>query len=241
METVKSASTFTTVLFILLVLVVVRLTVFAMQRTGRGNRTGLVVSAVFVALYLVVPGALAGAGLLNRYDPMPAPVFLILIVLTALNVAFVFSSFGTRLIEWAGLTALVSFQVFRVPVELLLHRLHVEGVIPVQMTYAGRNFDILTGITAVLVGFWLARGRPPRSLILAWNVLGLALLVNIVAIAVLSTPVAFRRFTDGLPNLLPGTFPFVWLPTILVQAALFSHLAVFRSLARGTSRPQSAA
>ena len=65
---------------------------------------------------------------------------------------------------------------------------------------------------------------------IAWNVLGLVLLANIVITAVLSTPVPFRRFLDQPPHTLPSTFPFVWLPSFLVQVALGSHLLVFRQL-----------
>jgi hypothetical protein len=43
-------------------------------------------------------------------------------------------------------------------------------------------------------------------------------------------PVPFRQFMNEPANLLPSTFPFVWLPTFLVQAALFGHLLVFRAL-----------
>jgi hypothetical protein len=67
--------------------------------------------------------------------------------------------------------------------------------------------------------------------VLGWNVLGLALLANIVAIAVLSTP-TLHRFPEGPPNVLPSTFPWVWLPSFLVQVALGSHLLVFRRLRR---------
>lgn len=64
------------------------------------------------------------------------------------------------------------------------------------------------------------------------NLLGLGLLANIVAIAVLSTPVPFRAFMNEPANRLPSMFPYVWLPTFLVQAALFGHLLVFRALRR---------
>ncbi len=64
----------------------------------------------------------------------------------------------------------------------------------------------------------------------AWNLLGLALLINIVTIAVLSTPVPFRRFLEDPPNRLPSLFPYVWLPTFLVQVALAGHVLVFRRL-----------
>ena len=73
--------------------------------------------------------------------------------------------------------------------------------------------------------------RVPRAVVLGWNVLGLALLANIVVIAVLVTP-ALHRFPEGPPNLLPSTFPWVWLPSFLVQVALGSHLLVFRRLRR---------
>jgi hypothetical protein len=61
----------------------------------------------------------------------------------------------------------------------------------------------------------------------------------IVSIAALATPVPFRQFSDGPPNLLPSTFPYVWLPSLLVQVALASHLIVFRQLRAGTARGAS--
>jgi membrane protease YdiL (CAAX protease family) len=66
--------------------------------------------------------------------------------------------------------------------------------------------------------------------VLGWNILGLVLLANIVGVAALSTPVPFRVFTEGPPNLLPSTLPWIWLPSFLVQVALGSHLVVFRML-----------
>jgi hypothetical protein len=129
------------------------------------------------------------------------------------------------------LAAIVLLQSFRIPVEWVLHRLAQEGAVPVAMTWAGRNFDIVTGVTALLLGLALARGRRiPRAVVLGWNILGLALLANIVVVAVRATP-GFRAF-PGPPNLLPGTFPYVWLPSFLVEVALGSHLLVFRRLRR---------
>jgi hypothetical protein len=41
-----------------------------------------------------------------------------------------------------------------------------------------------------------------------------------------------HRFPGQPPNLLPSAFPWVWLPSFLVQVALGSHLLVFRRLRR---------
>ena len=86
------------------------------------------------------------------------------------------------------MAGLVGYQVFRVPLEWVLHELYSEGVIPVQMTYAGRNFDVVTGVLAAALGLWLWAGHRTVWLVVAWNIMGLALLVNIVTIAILSTP-----------------------------------------------------
>ena len=110
-----------------------------------------------------------------------------------------------------------------------MHRAYVEGVMPVQMSYEGRNFDVVTGVTAGVLGLWLAFARAPRWIVAAWNLLGVALLVNIVVIAVVSTP-RFRWFGDDRLNTFVTYPPFVWLPAVLVMAALIGHILVGRRL-----------
>jgi hypothetical protein len=225
-----TASTSSAVLFSLLVLVVAGAVAVGLLRA----RVGVVATLAILLAYLAVPSALARLGMLNRYAPLPAPPLLLILGLTLLTVAIVSSLLGARLAVGVALGAVVALQGFRIAVELILHRLYLEGVVPIQMTYSGRNFDLITGVTGLLLGIWLLSGRlVPRSIVLGWNLLGLALLVNIVMIAVLSTPVSFRVFTEGPPNLLPSTFPYIWLPSFLVQVALGSHLLIFRQLRAG--------
>ena len=104
---------------------------------------------------------------------------------------------------------------FRFPLELLMHRAYVEGLMPVQMSYSGQNYDIVSGITAGALALWLGRGRAPRGVVATWNVLGFLLLVNIVTVAVVSTP----RF-DGLAR----------------KAEHVRDLSTIRLVARGAGR-----
>lgn len=230
-------------LFVAIVVLLAAFFALALRRTqptsaAPGERAGAVgVLAVALAVSLLIPGVLAVGGLLDRYAPLPAPALLVVLLVSIGTAWLAFSGVGSRLATGLPLAALVGYQTFRVPVEWLLHRLYLEGVIPVEMTYAGRNFDIVTGLTAGALALYLASGRSARGLVLVWNCLGLALLANIVAVAVLATPVPFRYFVEGPANRLPSTFPYVWLPTFLVQAALLGHLLVFRALARASSRP----
>lgn len=212
------------------------------------GRPGIPVAArrwqfpVILVFGLVLPGWLAWTGQLNSYTP-PPPVLLLVAGITAGTVLLARSATGKALADTLPLQWLVGFQGFRILVEYCLHRLSLEGLVPPVMTWSGRNLDVITGLLALPLAWLLAKGRCERRWLLMWNWLGLALLANIVVVAVLATPVPFRLFTDQPVNRLPHTFPFVWLPTVLVQAALLGHLLVFRALKRldTAASPETAA
>jgi hypothetical protein len=143
-------------------------------------------------------------------------------------VVLALSRAGAALVRELPVAWRVGLQGFRVAVELVLARLHHEGVVPVQMMFEGANFDILTGLSALALAAYGWRRPIPRALLVGWNVVGTLLLSVIVVIAVLSMPTPFRAFHDGPANAVVADFPFVWLPTVLVPAALFGHVVVFR-------------
>lgn len=188
--------------------------------------TGLGVSA-----WLLFTAGAAASGALRRFDAVPPPFGLLVLAVVVLGILLPCSALGTRLIRGLPLAALVGYQVFRFPLELLMHRAYVEGLMPVQMSYSGRNFDILTGISAGLLALALLWLPVPRWVIQVWNVVGFALLVNIVTVAVLSTP-TFGWFGPDRLNVFVFYPPFVWLPADMVLAALMGHVLVWRALRR---------
>lgn len=115
----------------------------------------------------------------------------------------------------------------RLPVEVVLWSLYQYHAVPRSMTFEGRNWDVLFGLSSLPL-YWLAfRGpRASRRLLLSWNVLGLALLLNIVADAVLSAPTPLQRFAFEQPNVAILYFPFTWLPAVIVPLVLLAHVAV---------------
>lgn len=193
-------------------------------RRRRTVRIGVAVLAWLLLTWLV-----AASGVLRRFDLFPPPFAALPLAVTALSIAVACSSLGTRLVRGLPLWVLVGSQAFRFPLELLMHETHVAGVMPVQMSYSGQNWDIVTGITAGLLAWWLARGHVPRWVVLGWNVLGFALLLNIVTVAIVSTPI-FRWFGDDRLNTFITFPPFVWLPAVLVPAALIGHILVWRKV-----------
>jgi hypothetical protein len=118
-----------------------------------------------------------------------------------------------------------------------MHRAATEGVMPEHMSYSGWNFDILTGISALVLAVALAVTPVPRWVIAAWNWIGLGLMWNIVGIAVLSTPMLAWFGPDRL-NVFVMQMPYTLLPAVLVTAASSGHLIVFRALSsRAASTP----
>jgi len=70
-----------------------------------------------------------------------------------------------------------------------------------------------------------------RRLVLAWNLLGSLLLLNVVVIAIVSTPL-ISLFGPDLLNTWVMVPPFVWLPAVMVLMAFSGHLLIARALMR---------
>lgn len=182
------------------------------------------------ALLMAVQFGLAGAGLLRQWERRPPLLFVLVVIALGVAVWLATSRLGSDIAASASFATLIGIQAFRLPLEVTMHRAYSEGLMPVQMSYSGYNFDIVTGSSALLLSVMLATGHGGRSAIRVWNVGGLCLLANIVAIAIASLPV-FRAFGPGQVNEWVAWPPFVWLPGVLVPAALCGHLLVWRKLA----------
>jgi len=215
--------------------------VIAVDLAGRRLREPRVVrrpwtigTSVGAGVWLGLTWAAAETGHLSRIDLTPPPFLGLPVALVVLSLLVCFSRFGTRLVDGLPLAWLIGVQAFRFPLELMLHRAYVEGVMPIQMSYSGWNYDIVTGLTALPVAWAVSRGVGGRGLVLAWNALGSLFLLNIVVIAIVSTPI-IGWFGPTLLNTFVLFPPFVWLPAVMVTTAFVGHLLVWRALLRKTS------
>lgn len=196
-------------------------------------------SALFAVAWSSLTLLLAERGVLARADARPPPLMLLLVPTLGGAIALGRSRFGERLSLGLPLWALVGFQAFRLPLELVMHQAALDGTMPVEMSFSGYNFDIVSGASALLVGLALALGWAGPRTALIWNIGGLLLLCNIIVIAIAATPV-FQAFGPEHLNVWVTQAPYVLLPTVLVMAALFGHVLVFRKL-RALKRQQLSA
>ena len=163
---------------------------------------------------------------------IPPKILLFGVLPTILTIILLFATRkGRQFIDSLPLANITYLNIVRIPVELILFWLFLYKAIPQLMTFEGRNFDIFAGITAPFIAYFgLTKGMLNRKLILVWNVICLALLLNIVINGLFSAPSPLQKFAFEQPNIAILNFPFSWLPTFIVPVVLFGHLASIRQL-----------
>jgi hypothetical protein len=183
---------------------------------------------VALLAWLGVPAVLAFQGVFLQMGQTPPYLMRVVIPMGLLIFALALSPWGKWAAERLPLSFLVGVNGFRLPLELLLYALATHELLPLEMTLKGYNFDIATGILALVLWILVHKQSAPLWALWAFNILGTVLLVTVVTIAVLSFPEPFGLFTP--PNLLVAFYPWIWLPTFLVPLALLSHLLIYRKL-----------
>lgn len=203
------------------------LTLWLLYKAAHYSKPVIIITLLWLALQV----ALSMSGFYTITTGVP-PRFAFLLVPPVLFIILLFSIKRARTtITGFDVKTLTLLHIVRIPVELVLYSLYLHKVVPEIMTFHGRNFDILIGLSApVIYYFGFVKKATNRKVVLAWNIIGLLSLVNIVITAVLSGPFAFQKFGFDQPNVALFYFPFVWLPGFIVPVAWFAHLATIRSL-----------
>lgn len=203
------------------------LTVLLFYKASQNSRIALAI----IITWLFAQALIAFSGFYRVTDTIP-PRFLLAVgpPLFFLLALFVIPQ-GKGFLDRLNLKVLTMLHVIRVPVEIVLFLLFVHKAVPMLMTFEGRNFDILSGLTAPLIFFFGFRHEQPKRIVLIiWNVVCLWLLINIVFFAALSAPSPLQQFAFEQPNVGVLHFPFIWLPSAVVPIVLLSHLASLRLL-----------
>ncbi|MEO8269570.1 MAG: hypothetical protein ABI557_07620 [Aureliella sp.] len=177
-----------------------------------------------LALYVLTIAGIVLSGIFEKAFVPFGPMFLVVTIAAAVSLGF--SPLGNRISAGISLPWLVGFQSFRLPLEVVLHDWYQTGTIPESMTWTGSNWDIFSGIVALAFFPFVARSRA-----LAWiaNVVGIVLLVNVVRVAILSSPVPFGW--DVEPKLeLIAYLPYAFIVPICVGGAALGHVLLTRRL-----------
>ncbi len=205
------------------------ITVFLFCMAAQNSKTILLI----LTAWLILQGIISLTGFYKITNSFPPRLPLLVLPPLITIIVLFLTAKGKQFIDRLDIRILTVLHTVRIPVEFVLLWLFFQKVIPKIMTFEGRNFDILAGISAPFIfyfGFY--KKRISRGVMLFWNFVCILLLLNIVTIAILSAPFPFQKFAFDQPNIAVLYFPYVWLPSCIMPIVLFSHLATIRQLTR---------
>jgi hypothetical protein len=177
-------------------------------------------SAAVFAAWLMAVVLLAANGILS-----PPRIPLTLLLTLAVGYLFLLSRTFRAIIAAIPQHWLIGIQTVRILGGVFLVR-YFEGQLPGVFAIPAGFGDVLTGVLAPLVAYWWFVGKPyARRAAIAWNLFGMADLINAVAIGAL---------TGGGGGGI--VFPLVLIPMYGVPRAFLIHSYSLIGLLRGTSR-----
>jgi hypothetical protein len=182
-------------------------------------------------VWLGLQGAILTTGFYLKTDTIP-PRFVLAVVPTFIAIIYFLTNKKSKnTLDKLSLKDLTIIHVCRIPVEIGLLWLYQRQQIPQIMTFEGRNFDIISGLTALPMAWYAFQNDTiKRTPLLIWNIVCLALVCIIVFIAILSVPTPIQQFGFEQPNVGVLKFPFGWLPSFIVPVVVFSHVVSIRLL-----------
>jgi len=214
-----SADKLSVIVFCVFGFVMFAIVAAAFRKTGHFRRW----TGIYLALILLT-GGLAVSGLMRQYMIPMAPGLMAILLLG--GIVFTASGAGGELSRSLSLSMLIGFQIFRLPLELILHHWAEIGTIPTTMTWTGSNWDVAAGILALIAFSFVG-----KHLWLAWTVqiICFCLLLNVLRVVILSSPFPFSWDLEN-PLQLILHFPYVLIAPLFVLPAWTVHLLTFRKL-----------
>ncbi len=187
------------------------------------QRRWIVASAIVFAAWLFAIVLLASQNVF-RNDVRPLLIPMTLLATLAIGYLLLISQTFRGSIAGIPQHWLIGIQTFRVVGGVVLIR-YIQGQLPGVFAIPAGVGDVLTGILAPFVAYWWYAGKPyARGAAIAWNLFGMADLINALAIGAL---------TGGAGIV----FPTVLNPVYAVPRALLIHSYSLIGLLRNISRP----
>ncbi|MFY9311554.1 MAG: hypothetical protein WAQ28_21095 [Bacteroidia bacterium] len=194
-------------------------------------------TVVVLSLWLVIQSVICLTGFYAVTDVLP-PRFIFLVAPPLVAIVLLFAtSKGKKYMDGWNVKILTLLHVVRIPVELILFQLFLNKAVPEIMTFEGRNFDIISGISSLIIFYFgYVKNVLSQKIIMVWNIACLLLLLNIVFHGVLSVPYPFQQFGFEQPNIALLHFPFIFLPGLIVPLVLLSHLVSIRYILKNNQK-----
>lgn len=183
-------------------------------------------------LWIMLHFFLGYTGFYRHYNEIPPRIALFVGIPVVLLLGYLMlSKTALPYLKAIPLKWLLWLHLVRLPVEVVLYACFVQGALPEVMTFTGRNYDIVAGLTAPLVAYFGAqKGVLQKRHLMLWNFICIGLLLNVVTTAIFSVPFPFQKFGFAQPNIAVFYAPFTLLPAFIVPLVLLSHIIAIAKL-----------
>lgn len=222
-------------LFLLFVAILVLLITAGMARyLPRNYRTPALLR---LAAWIGYGGLLGWSGVIGNAALLPPGLFYLLAPIVLFVMFMARSRVGLTTALSFPLGLLMGMESFRLLVEIFLDQLWRDGQLLRMMTFHGANFDILIGASAPVVAWLFASRRISERTALLWNVAGIAMLANVAVRGALTTPGQLHLIATEVPNAAICTFPFSYIPGLMVPLAPILHVLAIRAMRNRLALP----
>ena len=138
------------------------------------GRSGMV--AGIIIAWAAIQSIIASTGFYTVTNSVP-PRFALLLFPPLLTILLLFITAGGRsVIDKFNATWLTWLHIVRIPVEFILYWLFLYKQVPALITFEGKNFDIISGITAMFIAYFgYQRKQLRKPVLLIWNIACLGL------------------------------------------------------------------
>ncbi|MGB0840532.1 MAG: hypothetical protein ACPGXL_10340 [Chitinophagales bacterium] len=213
--------------FILVVIITFAFLMKALRQANYANKRIPLVVGFILLIWLVAQGILAYSGFyLNstlRFPLALVPTLFVIVLLFTLPVK--------KYLDQLPLSTLTYLHTVRIPVEIVLFWLFSAGVLPEVLTFEGRNWDVLSGLTAPFIAYFChVKQVWSKKVALIWNFVAFALVFNVVIHSVFTIASPFQQLALDNPNEAILHIPFVWLPAFVVPVVWFAHFVAIKQL-----------
>jgi hypothetical protein len=192
---------------------------------------------ILLLLWLGYAIVISQSGLLKNFT-LPPRVPLLLVIPSIVLIIFVTGrpSFKSVLMKTPIHLPvfLISFRVF---VELLIYGAYRNGIFPKRVTFEGLNFDVLVGLSSLIIGMLLVKKMISLQALWIWNIISMLVLT-----LTMFSFVSAYYFTDwvtttGHDELV--SFPYLLLVSVLLPIAIFLHVFIVRQIVNVRHRDEA--
>ncbi len=180
---------------------------------------------------------LINMGLLDTFDFPPRVPLMIVMPAVAIILLMVFRLDARNTLLSVPLHIPVLLQSFRIIVELLIFGAVTENIFPRITTIGGLNYDILVGISALIMALGYKTGKVSLPVLKFWNILSLLILT--VTVFSFMRGFYLDQWSSQVPKEKFVQFPFVLLPSLLLPTAVFLHAFSLRQIGLSQAVKQS--